>query len=77
MGWVINCDCGTAIRGQTDDEIVENAQDREEQALVDGDAGAGAGPRREGVVSGWLGGLAPRQCAPPRFVVVGSQLRAH
>jgi predicted small metal-binding protein len=27
MGWVINCDCGTAIRGQTDDEIVENAQD--------------------------------------------------
>ena len=27
MGWVINCDCGTAIRGRTDDEIVENAQD--------------------------------------------------
>jgi len=27
MGWVINCDCGTAVRGQTDDEIVENAQD--------------------------------------------------
>ena len=27
MGWVINCDCGTAIRGQTGDEIVENAQD--------------------------------------------------
>jgi predicted small metal-binding protein len=27
MGWVINCDCGTAIRGQTDDELVERAQD--------------------------------------------------
>jgi predicted small metal-binding protein len=27
MGWVIKCDCGTAIRGRTDDEIVENAQD--------------------------------------------------
>jgi predicted small metal-binding protein len=27
MGWVINCDCGTAIRGRTDDEIVANAQD--------------------------------------------------
>ena len=27
MGWVINCDCGTAIRGKSDDEIVENAQD--------------------------------------------------
>jgi hypothetical protein len=27
MGWVINCDCGTAIRGRTEDEIVENAQD--------------------------------------------------
>jgi predicted small metal-binding protein len=27
MGFVIHCDCGTAIRGQTDDEIVENAQD--------------------------------------------------
>jgi predicted small metal-binding protein len=27
MGWVIHCDCGTAIRGRTDDEIVENAQD--------------------------------------------------
>jgi hypothetical protein len=24
MGWVINCDCGTAIRGRTEDEIVEN-----------------------------------------------------
>jgi predicted small metal-binding protein len=27
MAWVIQCDCGTAIRGQTDDEIVTNAQD--------------------------------------------------
>jgi predicted small metal-binding protein len=27
MAWVINCDCGTAVRGETDDEIVENAQD--------------------------------------------------
>lgn len=27
MGGVINCDCGTAIRGETDDEIVKNAQD--------------------------------------------------
>ncbi len=27
MGWVIICDCGTAIRGRTDDEVVENAQD--------------------------------------------------
>jgi predicted small metal-binding protein len=26
-GWVINCDCGMAIRGRTDDEVVENAQD--------------------------------------------------
>jgi Protein of unknown function (DUF1059) len=26
-GWVINCDCGTAVRGRTEDEIVENAQD--------------------------------------------------
>ena len=27
MEWVIQCDCGTAIRGSTEDEIVENAQD--------------------------------------------------
>ncbi len=27
MEWVINCDCGTAVRGRTEDEIVENAQD--------------------------------------------------
>jgi predicted small metal-binding protein len=26
-GWVINCDCGMAIRGRTDDEVVENARD--------------------------------------------------
>jgi hypothetical protein len=25
MAWVIYCDCGTAIRGVDDDEIVENA----------------------------------------------------
>lgn len=24
MAWVIYCDCGTAIRGVDDDEIVEN-----------------------------------------------------
>jgi predicted small metal-binding protein len=27
MGWVIHCDCGTSIRGEDEDEIVENAQD--------------------------------------------------
>jgi len=27
MEWVIHCDCGTAIRGRTEDEIVANAQD--------------------------------------------------
>ena len=27
MGWVIHCDCGTSIRGNDEDEIVENAQD--------------------------------------------------
>jgi predicted small metal-binding protein len=27
MEWVIQCDCGLAIRGRTEDEIVENAQD--------------------------------------------------
>jgi predicted small metal-binding protein len=30
MGYVIRCDCGTDIRGETDDEIVENAQDHAE-----------------------------------------------
>ena len=27
MTWVIQCDCGTAVTGVTEDEIVENAQD--------------------------------------------------
>jgi predicted small metal-binding protein len=27
MGWVIHCDCGTPVRGTTDDELVANAQD--------------------------------------------------
>jgi predicted small metal-binding protein len=27
MAWVIHCDCGTAVRGTTEDEIVDNAQD--------------------------------------------------
>jgi predicted small metal-binding protein len=27
MGLVIKCDCGTPIRGVTEDELVENAQD--------------------------------------------------
>jgi predicted small metal-binding protein len=27
MEWVIHCDCGTAVRGKSDDEIVANAQD--------------------------------------------------
>ena len=27
MTWVIHCDCGTAVTGTTEDEIVENAQD--------------------------------------------------
>ena len=27
MGWVIHCDCGTAVRGKSDEEIVANAQD--------------------------------------------------
>ena len=26
MAWVISCDCGTVIRGSTDDELVQNAQ---------------------------------------------------
>jgi predicted small metal-binding protein len=25
MAWTINCDCGHTIRGETDDELVENA----------------------------------------------------
>lgn len=27
MPLVIQCDCGTPVRGETDDELVENAQD--------------------------------------------------
>jgi predicted small metal-binding protein len=27
MTWVIHCDCGTAVTGVTEDDIVENAQD--------------------------------------------------
>jgi hypothetical protein len=27
MAWVIHCDCGTSIRGASEDEIVKNAQD--------------------------------------------------
>lgn len=27
MALVIKCDCGTPIRGMTEDELVENAQD--------------------------------------------------
>ena len=27
MGWVVRCDCGTDVVGETEDEIVENAQD--------------------------------------------------
>lgn len=26
MAWVIPCECGTFIRGATDDELVQNAQ---------------------------------------------------
>ena len=36
MAWVIHCDCGTAIKGADDDEIVENAQDhaKNKHALI-------------------------------------------
>jgi hypothetical protein len=27
MGWVIHCDCGTPIKGTTEDDLVVNAQD--------------------------------------------------
>ena len=27
MEWVIHCDCGTAVKGKTEDEIVKNAQE--------------------------------------------------
>jgi predicted small metal-binding protein len=26
MEWVIRCDCGTDVKGKTEDEIVKNAQ---------------------------------------------------
>lgn len=32
MAWVINCDCGTVVRGETDDEIVENATQHAKEA---------------------------------------------
>ncbi len=27
MAWVINCECGVQIRGETDDELFDKAQD--------------------------------------------------
>ena len=27
MGWVIHCDCGTAVRGDNEEELVKNAQE--------------------------------------------------
>ena len=27
MEWVIHCDCGTAVKGKNEDEIVKNAQE--------------------------------------------------
>ena len=32
MAWVINCDCGTVVRGETDDELVNNAQEHAKTA---------------------------------------------
>jgi predicted small metal-binding protein len=32
MAWVINCECGTVVRGETDDELVTNAQDHAKTA---------------------------------------------
>lgn len=26
MKWIINCECGTVVKGATDDELVKNAQ---------------------------------------------------
>ena len=26
MAWFINCECGTVVRGTTDDELVDNAR---------------------------------------------------
>ena len=50
MGWVIKCDCGTPIRGRTDDEVVENAQDHAKSKHSLTVTRTGAGPCREGVV---------------------------
>ena len=27
MEWVIHCDCGTSVRGKSEDELVRNAQE--------------------------------------------------
>ncbi|MGH2759132.1 MAG: DUF1059 domain-containing protein [Actinomycetota bacterium] len=32
MAWIINCDCGVVVRGETDDELVDNAQDHAKTA---------------------------------------------
>lgn len=32
MAKVINCDCGVTVRGETDDELVENAQQHAKEA---------------------------------------------
>jgi len=32
MAWVINCDCGVVVRGETDDELVVNAKDHARSA---------------------------------------------
>jgi predicted small metal-binding protein len=32
MALVINCECGVAVRGATDDELVQNAQDHAQTA---------------------------------------------
>ena len=30
--WVINCECGTVVRGANDDELVKNAQHHAKEA---------------------------------------------
>jgi predicted small metal-binding protein len=32
MAWVINCECGVVVKGETDDELVDNAQDHAKTA---------------------------------------------
>ena len=32
MAWVINCECGVVVRGETDDELVDKAQDHAKTA---------------------------------------------